>query len=63
VNWVTKSTKYGKFGHTEKKLMRGGNIPTTPFLGLQMREKASINEGMIDTTGKLANHGLQVCVS
>jgi hypothetical protein len=47
----------------EKTLVRGGNVPTTLFLGLQMRKKAKIYERMIDTTTKPERNAFQVCVS
>jgi hypothetical protein len=34
----------------------GGNVSITQYLGLQMRKKAIIYEGMIDTIGKLARN-------
>jgi hypothetical protein len=47
----------------EKKLVSDGNVPTTPFLGLQMRENAIPDEGTIDTTGKQARSAFQICIS
>jgi hypothetical protein len=47
----------------EKKLVSGGNVPRTPFLGLRMRKNALIYEETIDTTGKLAGNAFQPCVS
>jgi hypothetical protein len=46
----------------EKNLVRGGNFPTTLFLGLQMRKKAKINVRMVDTTTKLEKNAFQICV-
>jgi hypothetical protein len=42
----------GQLSSDQKKLLRGGNVPTTSFLGLQMREKAKTYERMNDTTKK-----------
>jgi hypothetical protein len=48
---------------SETNLVRGGNVPTTLFLGLQMREKAKTYERMIDTTTNLERNAFQICVS
>jgi hypothetical protein len=47
----------------EKNLVRGGNVPTSLFLGLYKRKNAKIYERMIDTTTKLERNAFQICVS
>jgi hypothetical protein len=47
----------------EKNLVRGGNVPTTLFLGLKKRKKAKTCERMIDTTTKLDRNAFQICAS
>jgi hypothetical protein len=47
----------------QKNLVKGGNVPTTLFLGFQMGKKAKIYERMIDTTTELERNAFQICVS